>query len=227
MLQPAALPKGGFYTYIHRRGDDGKVFYVGKGKGARANSAKNRNPHWQNIVKKHGGHVEIVAQWPVEADAFDHEALLVACFRDMGHPLCNMTDGGDGISGFKHTAETIAKHFGKPVSAESRAKIGNANRGRVRSPEVRARIAESLRGRKRPPEVIAKISASQKGKVIPLEMREQISKTLTGRRHSPESLKNLRASLQSPERRAKQSAAMAGRPWSEARRAAQKAKAKP
>ena len=78
----------GFYTYIHTRVDDGKVFYVGKGKGARAHSTKGRNQRWVRTAAKHGLKVDIAARWPTEAEAFDHERLLIACFRDMGHPLC-------------------------------------------------------------------------------------------------------------------------------------------
>jgi hypothetical protein len=31
----------GFYTYMHMRQSDGQVFYVGKGRGGRANSTYN------------------------------------------------------------------------------------------------------------------------------------------------------------------------------------------
>lgn len=213
----------GFYTYIHTRADDEKVFYVGKGKGGRANSTRSRNAHWHSTARKHGFHVDIVARWERESDAFEHEKLLISCFRDMGHPLCNQTDGGDGISGYQHTKETKARFFGKPLSAESKAKIGNANRGRVRSEEVRARISESLAGRSRDSATIAKISAAHKGKTISQEHREKISKLMTGR-PLPEATKaKITASLRDPERRARHAAIMS-RPWSEARRVAQKVK---
>lgn len=216
----------GFYTYVHMRADDGKVFYVGKGRGGRATSIRSRNSHWHSTMKKHGLHVDIVARWAVEADAFEHEKLLIACFRDMGHPLCNQTDGGDGISGYRHTEKTRSEFFGKPLSAESKAKIGNANRGRVRSADVRARIAESLSGRARDSETIAKISAAHKGKTITQETRNKLSKSMTGRPLPEATRAKIAASVRSPERRARHSAAMAGRPWSEARRAAQNIKGK-
>lgn len=212
----------GFYTYVHTRADDGKAFYVGKGRGGRATSTRSRNPRWHSTAKKHGVHVDIVARWASESDAFEHEKLLIACFRDMGHPLCNLTDGGDGISGYQHTEKTRAEFFGKPLSAESKAKIGNANRGRVRSADVRARISETLSGRPRDPETKAKISAANKGKVRTAEVRAEIVKALTGRTASAATKAKMSASRSTPERRAQHSAAMAGRPWSEARRTAQK-----
>lgn len=85
-----------FYTYVHRRSSDGAVFYVGKGCGQRAFSWKGRNPRWSHTARKHGLQVEIVAPWTSEADAFLHEQFLIACFRDIGAPLVNMTDGGEG-----------------------------------------------------------------------------------------------------------------------------------
>ena len=51
-----------FYTYFHTRNDTGKVFYVGKGKGRRAHEP-GRNPHWKNIVAKHGCEIKL---WSAE-----------------------------------------------------------------------------------------------------------------------------------------------------------------
>lgn len=225
MIETALLPKCGFYTYVHRRVDDGKVFYVGKGKGSRANSIRSRNPYWRSTANKHGVRVELVARWGSELEAFEHEVFLIACFRDLNYPLCNLTDGGDGISGYRHSAETRAKHFGKPLTDEVRAKIGDANRGRVRSEDVRARISASLSGRTRPAEVGAKISAAKKGRTtISQEVRERISAALIGKKHSGAARENHLAALRDPVRCARHSAAMKGRPWSAARRAAQKSK---
>lgn len=299
-----------FYTYIHRRADDKKVFYIGKGKGDRCKSERNRNAHWHRIVSKHGLLVEIVARWESEDDAFAHEKLLIASHRKEGVELCNYTDGGDGPSGYKHTDETRSKlssmqigkiispehrlklsiagkgrivssdarekisqaqkgrkhsaernkrnsesRIGKPlkdgvgakisasnmgriVSAETRAKISSshigmkpskeacekisrANKGLIRSPEFKAKIVAALTGRVCSAETRAKIAESNRGKVISVECREKISSSLSGRRHSAEMIKKLTAIARSPERRAQHSAAMKGRPWSDARRAAQ------
>lgn len=58
-------------------------------------------------------------------------------------------------------------------------------------------------------------------RILSQARRDQISKTLTGRVLSPETLEKLKRIANSPERRAQHSAAMKGRPWSAARRAAQ------
>jgi hypothetical protein len=85
-----------FYTYIHRRVSDSKVFYVGKGSGGRAWSTRGRNRYWHRTVEKHGLDVVVVAGWLDEASAFSHERLLIACMRDLNQPIVNGTDGGEG-----------------------------------------------------------------------------------------------------------------------------------
>ena len=43
--------------------------------------------------------------YDTEEEAFSHEVLLISCFRGMGYELANLTDGGDGTSGYKQTEE--------------------------------------------------------------------------------------------------------------------------
>lgn len=93
-----------FFTYAHQTADTGKIFYIGKGSRKDRQIAKTgRNKHWHNIVKKHGFIAEILAYWNTEQEAFDHEKLLIASFRDMGYSLANYTNGGEGSSGIKIT----------------------------------------------------------------------------------------------------------------------------
>lgn len=99
-----------FYTYIHRRLDSGLIFYVGKGAGTRGSSKNGRNIHWQRVVSAHGFSIEVVGLWESEDDAFSHERLLISIFRDLGHPLVNKTDGGEGASGLVVGEETRRRH---------------------------------------------------------------------------------------------------------------------
>lgn len=209
-----------FYTYVHHRADDGQVFYVGKGKGARAQSSKGRNPFWHRTAKKHGIRVEIAAPWSTEAEAFEHEKFLIACFRDMGHPLSNLTDGGEGVSGLKFSDEArarmVQRQTGKTVSAEVRAKMSATHKAMGPHPNSIA----ALRGRPVSSETRARMSAAHRGRTVPKERREQISATLTGRPLSEERKAVLKAAMNRPEVKAKQTAARKGKPWSAARRAA-------
>lgn len=142
-----------FYTYCHTRNDTNKIFYIGKGIKNRSTSKKDRNTHWKNIVKKHGFKAEILAYWKTEQEALSHEILLISCFKNMGYALANKTNGGEGVSGFKHS-EQIKKHIsakmkgkisarkGKNITEEHKAKIGLANTGKTHSKETKQKMSE-------------------------------------------------------------------------------------
>ena len=133
-----------FYTYAHFRPDN-SVFYIGKGHGRRAWSDKNRNPHWHHITEKHGDYkVEVLAHWPTEQEAFDHEKFLIWCFRDMGYLMANITDGGDGPTGYKHTKETKAKlsehHKWMHNLPEQKARNSARNKLRMQDPVIKEKV---------------------------------------------------------------------------------------
>ena len=187
-----------FYTYAHYRASETTPFYIGKGSGKRAYSTSGRSEYWNRIVQKHGLRVEILAWWDLESDAFEHERFLIACFRGMGVDLCNLTDGGDGTSGFVRSEEwksAVAERMrvfktGKKDSEETRKKKSESAKGRPMSPEAIAKTAAFHRGRKRSPETLAKMSAALKGKGagrhVSQETREKLRKNATGKGHSEE-----------------------------------------
>ena len=118
--------------------------------------------------------VEIVDEFIIEADAHQHEMELIAQYgrREFGGLLVNKTDGGDGMSGLVHTAETKAKigaahvgeknhNFGKSPSAETRAKIAEANIGKTQSAETRDRNRQSQLRRFSDPSAREKLRAAQ------------------------------------------------------------------
>lgn len=98
-----------YYVYTHSRNDTNDYFYVGKGIGKRAWSKYARNNLWHKIVKKHGYTVRVEGHFDNEEDAFWYEKYLINVFRSRGYELANFTDGGDGVSGYKHTDETKKK----------------------------------------------------------------------------------------------------------------------
>lgn len=136
-----------FFTYAHSK-PDGTLFYIGKGTQKRAYAKDNRNPYWQHIVSKHGRTVNMLAGWDKEKDALLHEQFLIACFRDMGHKLANVTDGGEGISGHKHSAEAKTKMsaFQKQFQNSDRMKIAHAIAGeKSKLPERRQKQRDFAR----------------------------------------------------------------------------------
>jgi hypothetical protein len=105
-----------FYVYVHRRKTDGSVFYVGKGIGRRAWSFLNRNPYWKSIAKKYGFTVQIVVNNINEICAFSIERASIKFYGRQN--LSNMTDGGEGISGFRHSEKTKAALRGPRPNAK-------------------------------------------------------------------------------------------------------------
>lgn len=126
-----------FYVYVHKKASDGEIFYVGKGHGNRATDVKSRNKLWKSIVEKHGFTVDIVASDLPESDAFALESEMVRRYGRRNNStgvLANMTDGGDGSSGWTPNEQETErkKESSKRVmsSVENREKFGNASRMR-------------------------------------------------------------------------------------------------
>lgn len=144
-----------FYTYIHRKADTGEVFYVGKGKGNRAFSKNGRSRFWQSVVANHDFKVEIAGVFADETKAFFHEKELIANFRLLGFRLCNMTDGGEGVSGYvmpesiiKARSAAIAEAFKRPeVKARRSAAISKAQKGKKLTDEHKAKLSIAHKGK--------------------------------------------------------------------------------
>jgi hypothetical protein len=150
-----------FYVYVHRRADTGEVFYIGKGKGNRSVQSSKRSDYWKRVVEKYGLVVEILEYWADESDALAHERYLIASYRAIGASLCNLTDGGEGISGYvfsedqrKARAEYLAlpeikeKHLRNTELAMQRPgvkeKADAARRAALAKPEVKEKHSKAL-----------------------------------------------------------------------------------
>lgn len=97
-----------FVVYTHNK-PTGEVFYVGKGTIKRSKATDNRNRHWHNVVNKYGFEVNVVAEYEQEEDALRHEVELIAKYRADGNKLVNVTSGGEGVSGYKHSDDSRKK----------------------------------------------------------------------------------------------------------------------
>ena len=148
------------YTYVHRK-PDGSIFYIGKGSGDRAYRKNHRNQYWKNIVAKHGSYsVDVLANWKTHQEAIDHEVLLISWFKKMGYQLANLTDGGEGVVGYRPTQETLAimsaKLKGKPSWAkgkklkphteETKRLMSIAHKGRAITVEHKLNISLAKKG---------------------------------------------------------------------------------
>lgn len=100
-----------FYVYVMFRPWNGEPCYIGKGQGKRAQVLyRGHNPHLARIIAKAGAPIPtvILQGGLAEDEAFMVErAFIAALGRGKNGPLVNLTDGGEGRSGTKHSAATI------------------------------------------------------------------------------------------------------------------------
>jgi hypothetical protein len=90
-----------YYTYAYLRKDK-TPYYIGKGKGKRAYCRK----HSAFVPSK--DRILILKKNLTEEEAFSHEIYMISVFgrKDLGTGiLYNLTDGGEGPSGYKYTEE--------------------------------------------------------------------------------------------------------------------------
>lgn len=173
-----------FYVYEHRRLDTGAVFYVGKGAGARARVTFDRNRYWRRVADKHGWDVRVVCRTDDEDLAFLAEVELIDLHRRLGSPLTNMTDGGEGMAGYRWPADVLARRAEKQ-RGQARPSVSAALSGRPKSVEHRRKLAAARRGSSASPEARAKMSAARKG----------LPSTMLGKKHRPESIEKIRAAV--------------------------------
>jgi hypothetical protein len=161
-----------YFVYQHFIPDSPTPFYIGKGMrnqngNSRANSKRNRNTYWHNIVNKYGYIVKITHKNICNEEACVIEKYLIDFYgrADMQKGgLVNMTDGGEGSVNYKHTEESKLKigktsigrnlgeknpMYGKKLSEEHRKKLcegaKRVNSKKVMTEDSKKKISESLK----------------------------------------------------------------------------------
>jgi hypothetical protein len=199
-----------FYTYTYLRAD-GSPYYVGKGKGNRAFVSRvgHRPPRDSSRI--------VVQFWSDEATALAYEVYFIDFWgrKNQGTGILrNLTDGGDGISGYAHTAEhrkkvteTLKKLWKNPEYQRKQAMSRRASWerdfdrkenlskqfsgsrnpffGKIHTPEVLLLNSEAHKGLKASAETRAKLSVFQKGKSHSAEHNQRVSEALLGLQKSP------------------------------------------
>lgn len=216
---------------------NGELRYVGKSaigvrrpglhRTARGRIGETHRAAWLRCLWADNGRLPcilILQECESEVQALAHEVRLIALFREAGFDLTNLTDGGEGSSGYKATPETRMKTSlrfrGRTLSPEHREKIAASKRGKPRSPETRVKLAAAARGKVPSDETRAKMAEANRGKVRTPETCARISSVK--RNQSPETRAKISAALKerslSPEGRAQLAAARAAR-WQRTREA--------
>lgn len=182
-----------FYVYAHKKADSGAIFYIGKGCGRRASKTIGRSWFWRNIVAKHGFTIEYLATGLSETEAFDFESAAIA--RHGRENLCNLTNGGEGMSG--HVK-----------SQSARDAVSRAHLGQTHSPEWRKAQSDGLRGKPKSVETKLRIAAKLRGRRLPDETRKAMSESRKGMKFTDQHRTNLSRSWADPEQNARRRAAM-------------------
>ena len=150
-----------YYVYSHTRLDKNEVFYIGIGTinnrdaYKRSKAKDKRNNIWNNITKKTKYSIQIL----MESTDYDiikaEEIRLIALYgkiKDKTGILSNISDGGEGNTGYKPTKEIIEaqrqRMLGRKASKETKEKISLAQRNKKVSKEVGLKISESKKGKK-------------------------------------------------------------------------------
>jgi hypothetical protein len=99
--------------YRHIRLDKNEPFYIGIGKDKKRAYIKNgRNPIWKKIIKKTDYEVEILFDDLTWEEACKKEKEFIKLYgrKDLNTgSLINLTDGGEGGNGYKHSIEAKEK----------------------------------------------------------------------------------------------------------------------
>ena len=128
-----------YYVYLDLT-NDGKVFYVGQGSAARI-KRQDKNKKHGRIAKKYGFTRKVVYETTDQNLSHRRESFLIGkhgTFYEWSELGCNMTFGGWGLKGFKHTKETLLKmrknaanHWkGKSFSEERKELVSGEKSGR-------------------------------------------------------------------------------------------------
>jgi len=172
-----------FYVYEHIRKDTNIPFYVGKGKGYRANSTQNRNIYWKRVVEKAGYTINYLAKDIDEELAYLCEQERIDQLKRLGCKLANLTVGGEGAGagelhhmwGKPHPQKGIKR----PWLRERYLGENNPQWGKKFSEETRKQMSISRTGKKLNRPLGSK--SGMKGKAYPEEGKRKLSEALKGR----------------------------------------------
>lgn len=120
-----------FYTYAYLR-DNGTPYYIGKGKGNRF-----KGNHKHTPVPKNKSKILILKNNLTEEESLKHEIYMIAIFGRKDKKtgiLINLTDGGEGLSGYIHTEESRLKMknaIRPPIKEETKKKLSQSQKQKL------------------------------------------------------------------------------------------------
>lgn len=205
--------------YFHINSFTEEVFYVGIGLKSRPYE-KTRSQLWNRIVKKYGYKIKIIHEFDDRKEAEKMEVYYIGLYGRINNKtgiLANLTNGGEGLTGYimsdetkkklieyktgkKHSVETCLKRSislkgRKPhpntVAARKLAPYNSWNKGQKMKEESRLKMIASKTGQKLTQQHKDKIGAKMKGRSFSEETRKKMSDALKGRPKSEETKRKL------------------------------------
>jgi group I intron endonuclease len=181
-----------FFVYLIKNFVNGKL-YVGKtndikirwrqhkkiAAGGKAKYPKEYS-YIHSAISKYGTEnfkISILYRYDNENEALEDEIYHIARLKNEGYELYNLTDGGDGSSGYKFSEESKRKmsitHIGMRHTEESKCKMSLAQKGNTNN-----------LGKKHSDETKKKMSEWQIGKTLSIETKKKISSAHLGMKAS-------------------------------------------
>lgn len=150
------------YTYVHIREDEHLPFYIGvgtqnkkSGRFSRSKVTSDKSSLWKNKLKDKRYYIVICTSSDNYDEVKEHEIDGISELGKIkeGGLLVNITDGGEGCKGYKHTKEHILylkeryrgvnnPMYGKKISEETRHKMSISQKGRKHTEETKKIISE-------------------------------------------------------------------------------------
>ncbi len=186
------------YTIYGLHAADGVIRYVGKTTCLRRRlrdhlrHAKNRRTHKDNWILAVDRKVDyVVLDWTLVRSNVD--ALERKHIKLHKATLTNLTEGGDGSLGFRHSEETKAKFRARTdfnleglKRPEVRKRAAESRKGIPCKPEHKERMRQFHLGKKKSPEHCANISKGRTGIQFTSEQRRKIGEASRLRWQNPE-----------------------------------------
>jgi hypothetical protein len=129
--------------------EDGTPYYIGKGTGIRMYSVNHRI----NLPKDRD-RIKILKSGLTEEESIKHEIYMISVLgrKDIGTGILqNRTDGGEGVSGLRHSEETrklmSERKKGRKLSKEHIENSVQSRKGYTHSKETREKISKGLIGK--------------------------------------------------------------------------------
>jgi hypothetical protein len=184
------------YIYRHIRLDKNEPFYIGIGtdsKYQRAYSKQSRNIFWNRVVSKTDYEVEILLDNLTKDEAKIKEIEFIALYGkkiDKTGILTNISDGGDGNSGCKHTEEAKLK-IGLSNKFKDYSKF---DRSYMQTKEYKDKVSKINKGRKMPDSMREKTSERMKNRIVSAKEKDRLRTLMLGKKMSDETKEKMKLS---------------------------------